>query len=55
MALNVGSATHLIEVKAELTNVEFTAQASAIAAVGKRTLIIEPVKSANNETVSAIN
>jgi hypothetical protein len=36
-------------------DVEFTAQASAIAAVGKRTLIIEPVKSANNETVSAVN
>lgn len=54
MALNVGSATHLIEVKAELTTTNVSTQASATAAVGKRTLIVEPVHSANNETVSAL-
>ena len=55
MALNVGSATHLIEVKAELTTSTSAGQATAMAAVGKRTLIVEPVKSANNETVSTVN
>lgn len=55
MALNVGSATHRIEVKAELTNAVSSADATAMAAVGKRTLIVEPVKSANNETVSTLN
>lgn len=53
MALNVGSATHKIEVKAELTTSQ-TARASAIAVIGNRTLIVEPTKSANNETVSEL-
>lgn len=53
MALNVGSATHLIEVKAQLTTEE-TAKADAIAVVGNRTLIVEPVKSANDETVTEL-
>jgi hypothetical protein len=53
MALNVGSATHTIEVWAELTT-DATARASALAVVGNRTLIVEPVKSANDEAVSEI-
>ena len=53
MALNVGAATHLIEVKAELTTTA-TVKASAKAVLGNRTLIVEPTKAANNETV-AIN
>jgi hypothetical protein len=53
MALNVGSATHLIEVKAELTT-SSTARSSALAVVGNRTLIVEPVKSANDETVTEL-
>ena len=53
MALNVGSATHKIEVKAQLTT-DQTAAASAIAVIGNRTLIVEPVKSANDETVTAL-
>lgn len=53
MALNVGSATHTITLKAELTTTA-TANASAKAVVGNRTLIIEPVKSANNEAVTAL-
>jgi hypothetical protein len=53
MALNVGSATHKIEVKAELTT-DQTARSSAIAVVGNRTLIVEPVKSANDEVVTAL-
>ena len=54
MALNVGSATHTIEVKADLTT-SATDGASALAAVGKRTLIVEPVKSANDEEVTALS
>lgn len=53
MALNVGSATHKIEVVAELTT-NASEGAQAMAAVGKRTLIVEPVKSANDETVSTL-
>lgn len=53
MALNVGSATHTIEVKADLTT-SATDGASAKAAVGKRTLIVEPVKSANDEAVTVL-
>jgi hypothetical protein len=53
MALNVGSATHKIEVKAELIATG-TEKASALAVVGKRTLIVEPVKSANNEAVTTL-
>lgn len=53
MALNVGSATHKIAVKAELFT-DSTASASAIAVVGNRTLIVEPVKAANDEAVTAL-
>lgn len=53
MALDVGSATHLIEVKAELTTAE-TAGADTIAVVGNRTLIVEPVKATNDEKVTAL-
>lgn len=53
MALNVGSATHTIEVWAELVT-DATARSSALAVVGNRTLIVEPVKSANDEAVSEV-
>lgn len=53
MALNVGSATHEIVVKASLTT-SATEGASALAAVGKRTLIVEPTKAANDEAVTAL-
>lgn len=53
MALNVGSATHLIEVKARLST-DATTNATAMAAVGKRTLIVEPVKASNHEEVTAL-
>ena len=53
MALDVGSATHKIEVKADLTT-DSSDNSSALAAVGKRTLIVEPVKSANDEQVTAL-
>lgn len=53
MALDVGSATHKIEVVAELTS-NASSNAQAMAAVGKRTLIVEPVKSANNEAVTEL-
>ena len=51
MAINVGADTHTIEVKGELTTSTPTAKASATAAVGKRTLIVEPTKAANDETI----
>jgi hypothetical protein len=53
MKLNAGSATHLIQVKATLETTS-TSMASAKAVVGKRTLIIEPTHSANNEAVSTL-
>jgi hypothetical protein len=53
MALNVGSATHKIEVWAELVT-DATARSSALAVVGNRTLIVEPVKSANDEAVTEL-
>lgn len=53
MAQNVGAATHLIEVKASLTT-NASDNAQALAAVGKRTLIVEPVKAANDEEITAI-
>lgn len=43
IALEVGSLTHTIEVKAEL-EVQATDLGDATAAVGKRTLVVEPVK-----------
>jgi hypothetical protein len=53
MALNIGAATHTIQVKGELTT-DSTARASARAVVGNRTLIVEPTKSANDETVTPL-
>ena len=53
MALDVGSATHTIEVHAQLVT-SATESASALAAVGKRTLIVEPTKSANDEAVTQL-
>ena len=54
MALDVGSGIHTITVKADLQTFTSSAQSTALAAVGKRTLIIEPVKAANDETVTAL-
>ena len=51
MALNVGSGIHTIELKADLTT-SATSGASALAAVGKRTLIIEPTHAAHREAVT---
>jgi len=53
LRLNTGSGIHLIEVKADLVT-DNTDGASALAAVGKRTLIIEPVKTANDEEITAL-
>jgi hypothetical protein len=53
MALNVGAATHTITVKADLTTSQ-TDGASALAAVGKRTLIVEPTHAANREDVTEL-
>jgi hypothetical protein len=53
MALDVGSATHTIEVHAQLVT-SATDGAEALAAVGKRTLIVEPTKSANDEAVTEL-
>jgi hypothetical protein len=53
MALNVGSATHKIEVIGSLTT-NASENAQALAAVQKRTLIVEPVKSANDEEVTEL-
>lgn len=47
MRLNLGNGEHLVEVKAELS-ASATANAAAKAAVGKRTLVIEPTKLAND-------
>ena len=53
MALNVGHGVHTIEVKAQLTT-DATARASATGVIGNRTLIVEPVKSANDEVVTEL-
>lgn len=53
MALDVGSAVHTIEVKAELVQ-ESTDNAEAEVVVGDRTLIVEPTKSANDEKVTQL-
>ncbi|HEX7166183.1 MAG TPA: hypothetical protein VF230_04295 [Acidimicrobiales bacterium] len=53
LKLNTGSGIHTIEVKADLTHAA-TDGADALAAVGKRTLIIEPVKAANDETITQL-
>ena len=52
-ALDVGSATHTIEVFGRLTQ-ETSGDATAEVVVGDRTLIIEPVKSANDEQVTQL-
>ncbi len=54
MALDVGSATHLIEVKARLFQETPVGDATATMAVGRRTLIVEPVKAAGHEAVTEI-
>ena len=51
ITLNVGSGIHSIVVKAQL-DVQVTGAGVAKAAVGKRTLIVEPAKLANDATVS---
>lgn len=53
MALDVGSATHTIEVHAELTETAMGDEA-ADAVVGNRTLVIEPTKSANDEEITPL-
>lgn len=52
MALDVGSATHTIEVKGRLTQEATENKAEAQVVVGDRTLIVEPTKSANDEQVT---
>lgn len=53
LALNVGSAVHTIEVKAELlTNA--TQRAMATGVVGNRTLVIEPTMAATDEAVTTL-
>jgi hypothetical protein len=49
-ALNVGAGIHTIKVKARLEG-EVTVMGNAHAAVGKRTLIVEPSKLANDITI----
>jgi hypothetical protein len=51
VALNVGNGIHLIEVKGELTK-EATTNATAEAAVGNRTVVVEPTHAAHNETLN---
>lgn len=53
MALDVGSAVHTIEVKAMFIKAT-DGDATALAAVGKRTLIVEPTKAANDEAVTTL-
>ncbi len=53
LALNVGNGIHTIELKADLTT-SMTDNADAMAAVGKRTLIIEPTHAAHDEEVSTL-
>lgn len=50
ISLNLGSGTHTIEVKAEL-DAEVTGMGTAKAAVGKRTIVVDPVKLANNAVI----
>lgn len=51
LALNVGNGIHTVEVKATLTETA-TNNATADAAVGKRTLVVEPTHAANDETTA---
>ncbi|MGH9998962.1 MAG: hypothetical protein ACRD90_03760, partial [Nitrosopumilaceae archaeon] len=50
VALNVGSGVHTVEVKAMLTSAVI-GDGDASVMVGKRTLIVEPVKLANDVTI----
>lgn len=51
VALNVGNGIHEVEVKARLTETA-TNEATADAAVGNRTLVVEPAKLANDANVT---
>lgn len=53
LRLNMGSGIHTLTVKGSLTTTA-TEGSDAKAAVGKRTLIVEPVKAANDEAVTAL-
>lgn len=53
LGLNVGSGIHRVEIVGHFLT-EATANAAAEAVVGNRTLIIEPVKAANDETVTEL-
>ena len=50
--LNTGSGDHTLVVKADLILDQATADSSAEAVVGNRTLVIEPTKLANNAVIS---
>ena len=54
LRLDAGSGVHTITVRADFITSNTTETSEAIAAVGKRTLIIEPVKAANDEAVTAL-
>ncbi len=49
--LNAGKGIHTIRLYATYTEEETSADASALAAVGRRTLIVEPVKMKNDEHI----
>ena len=51
MALNVGSGTHLIQVFARYTQANST-QGTASGVIGNRSLIVQPVKAARDETIT---
>jgi len=48
--LNVGNGVHTIEVRGELT-ADGTENATAMAAIGNRTLVVQPTKAAHGETL----
>jgi hypothetical protein len=50
LTLNVGSGTHSIVVKGQL-DAQVTGMGQAQAGIGKRTLVVEPVKLANNASI----
>jgi hypothetical protein len=54
LRLNTGNGVHTITVRADFITTNTTPTSEAIAAVGKRTLIIEPVKAANDEAVTLL-
>jgi hypothetical protein len=53
-SLDLGSATHTIQVLGELTQEE-EGDATAEVVVGDRTLVVEPVKSANDEAITDLS